>query len=101
MTPASSFSAIIPTVYAVDAKNKINDHFVMKYKNRYKGQPTDLSAFSYDAIFLYDKMLSRCGNETLKSDLKKCVGMALPFNSTTGKIVRADGSHMIRHINIK
>lgn len=94
-------STIIPVMYDVNAKNSRNIEFLKLFTQRYNKNPTDTQAFAYDAIFLIHKMLKNCSLDTLLQYPDDCLHKALPFDSVTGLIAKAQELNISRGVTLK
>lgn len=92
---------IQPEIYSPTFENKVNQVFVKIYQGQYRGLPTDLAAFSFDALRLAKRMAELCGVDATKWSVNSCAKSALPLDSTTGLISKIDNGALKRDVNIK
>lgn len=96
-----SVRALAPVIYSASSANALNSFVTDEYRKRYGKRPTDLGAFSFDAVLLIEAILRRCSPETLASQLDQCLTSLLPFESTTGPIQRAAGLALKRQLAVQ
>ena len=102
LTQATSFFALMPEVYSMDMPSAENKAFVKAYREHFPGvKPIDLSAFSYDGIILYEKLLKQCPEKDLITIPQKCLKKVLPFQSVTGLIRTSELLSLDRDLRIK
>ncbi len=102
LTKQVAFSAVLPSIYSSEVDSKMNKKFRMYYR-KVGGidDPMDLAAFSFESVLLMDQMRERCGDSLFFKNVEACLRMALPFESTTGRISNADRLNLKRNISIR
>ncbi len=97
-----SFRAILPRIYSTDLKTTENLSLMQLAKDAKRYKIGDLSAFSYEGVLLYNKMLKTCGGiEKVVGAPQDCLRKSLPFQATTGTIASTSFLSLNRPIQIR
>lgn len=94
-------TAIFPLLYSAFYPGDANKRFLKHYQMAFGELPSDLAAFSYDGVLLVNQALGHCSLSKLVSATSDCVKESLPFDSTTGRIEKMEGSLLLRRIEIR
>ncbi len=93
--------AIIPVIYNPYSESPINKLFVSAYQKTFNKLPTDLAAFSFDAVNVAYKLYQVCGAEISTRAIPDCIQKILPIETTTGEVKFARGLSLKRSIQIQ
>lgn len=93
--------AMIPVIYDPMARVPLNRKFVSEYNNVSDKMPTDLAAFSFDAVLVAYKINKICGILIDDDKLRHCLHKILPLNTTTGVVGATKGLSLQRSIRIQ
>jgi ABC-type branched-subunit amino acid transport system substrate-binding protein len=88
VTKEIPYRAIVPIIYSPSQSSELNNIFVSKYEKLYKTSPSDFTAFSYEGIRLYQKMLAFCNEAHINATPEACLAKAIPYQGI---------SHVIKH----
>jgi ABC-type branched-subunit amino acid transport system substrate-binding protein len=103
LTVGQQYTTIIPVIYDYENNSKLNKYFTLKYSEQRNKSPSDLAAFSFDAVNLAQLIQTNCSLKNLnsKKQISLCLSKLLPFDSTTGSIKSIAGLTIQRNIQIK
>lgn len=92
---------ILPIIYDPASKAPVNNIFVSGYKKNISNQPTDLAAFSFDAVNVAYKLNRTCGDNVSTGKIPFCLRQTLPLQTTTGTVAEARGLALRRTFQIR
>ena len=93
--------ALAPIIYDAKSTSPLNLYLVAEYQKRYARKPTDLGAFSFEAVMLIDAMARSCSAGLLADHLEECLKTVLPLESTTGTIKQSRGLALLRRLTVQ
>lgn len=93
--------AVLPVIYDPALKSGPNSWFVQSFEENFSRLPTDLAAFSFDAVAIVAKLSKNCGTKIETNQISKCLSKILPFSSTTGPIRAKSGLSLQRKVAVR
>lgn len=98
VTKEIPYKAIVPVVYSPSQNSELNTPFVNKYEKLFQTSPSDLTAFSYEGLRLYQKMLAMCQESQLLNAPEECLAKSIPYQGISHVIKQASQMNILRPI---